>query len=184
MCTYCCENYFINIIPCQMLQFFRQSIDIVVYCSRYSKLISSYWRNKNNYVIKTQMKYILFVKLKYPYCFFLISGIRVGYTPDVLTDATAELTVALLLATARRLPEGIEEVKKWVLLLTFTFSLTFNPIAWVAAWAGVFLSLPVVAGALGSLSGCVVMDCLAAQWESLDWDALVKSWVFNCITLC
>ncbi|KAI3351775.1 hypothetical protein L3Q82_020605 [Scortum barcoo] len=38
-------------------------------------------------------------------------GIRVGYTPDVLTDATAELTVALLLATARRLPEGVEEVK-------------------------------------------------------------------------
>ncbi|XP_026732417.1 glyoxylate reductase/hydroxypyruvate reductase-like [Trichoplusia ni] len=33
-------------------------------------------------------------------------GIRVGYTPDVLTDATAELTVALLLATARRLPEA------------------------------------------------------------------------------
>jgi len=42
------------------------------------------------------------------------SGIRVGYTPDVLTDATAELTVALLLATARRLPEGVEEVKKSV----------------------------------------------------------------------
>uniref|UniRef100_A0A3Q3JAH7 Glyoxylate reductase/hydroxypyruvate reductase n=1 Tax=Monopterus albus TaxID=43700 RepID=A0A3Q3JAH7_MONAL len=41
-------------------------------------------------------------------------GIRVGYTPDVLTDATAELTVALLLATARRLPEGVEEVKKSV----------------------------------------------------------------------
>ncbi|KAM9850247.1 glyoxylate reductase/hydroxypyruvate reductase [Aulostomus maculatus] len=38
-------------------------------------------------------------------------GIRVGYTPDVLTDATAELTVALLLATARRLPEAVEEVK-------------------------------------------------------------------------
>uniref|UniRef100_A0A665T6L0 Glyoxylate reductase/hydroxypyruvate reductase n=1 Tax=Echeneis naucrates TaxID=173247 RepID=A0A665T6L0_ECHNA len=38
-------------------------------------------------------------------------GIRLGYTPDVLTDATAELTVALLLATARRLPEGVEEVK-------------------------------------------------------------------------
>ena len=32
--------------------------------------------------------------------------IRVGYTPGVLTDATAELTVALLLATSRRLPEG------------------------------------------------------------------------------
>ncbi|XP_049610805.1 glyoxylate reductase/hydroxypyruvate reductase isoform X1 [Syngnathus scovelli] len=38
-------------------------------------------------------------------------GIRVGYTPDVLTDTTAELTVALLLATARRLPEAMEEVK-------------------------------------------------------------------------
>ncbi|KAM9795169.1 glyoxylate reductase/hydroxypyruvate reductase [Neosynchiropus ocellatus] len=38
-------------------------------------------------------------------------GIRVGYTPDVLTDATAELTVALLLAAARRLPEAVQEVK-------------------------------------------------------------------------
>ncbi|XP_077201670.1 glyoxylate reductase/hydroxypyruvate reductase [Paroedura picta] len=38
-------------------------------------------------------------------------GIRVGYTPDILTDTTAELTVALLLATARRLPESVEEVK-------------------------------------------------------------------------
>ncbi|XP_070375271.1 glyoxylate reductase/hydroxypyruvate reductase isoform X1 [Equus asinus] len=39
-------------------------------------------------------------------------GIRVGYTPDVLTDATAELAVSLLLTTCRRLPEAIEEVKK------------------------------------------------------------------------
>ncbi|XP_038660468.1 glyoxylate reductase/hydroxypyruvate reductase-like [Scyliorhinus canicula] len=38
-------------------------------------------------------------------------GIRVGYTPDVLTDATAELTVALLLTTSRRLVEATEEVK-------------------------------------------------------------------------
>ncbi|XP_029458894.1 glyoxylate reductase/hydroxypyruvate reductase isoform X2 [Rhinatrema bivittatum] len=38
-------------------------------------------------------------------------GIRVGYTPDVLTDATAELSVALLLATGRRLPEAVQEVK-------------------------------------------------------------------------
>ncbi|KAM6391303.1 glyoxylate reductase/hydroxypyruvate reductase [Rhynochetos jubatus] len=38
-------------------------------------------------------------------------GIRVGYTPDVLTDATAELSVALLLATCRRLPEAVEQVK-------------------------------------------------------------------------
>ncbi|KAH8288639.1 hypothetical protein KR054_007006 [Drosophila jambulina] len=37
-------------------------------------------------------------------------GIRVGYTPDVLTDATAELTVALLLATNRRLFEANKQV--------------------------------------------------------------------------
>ena len=34
-------------------------------------------------------------------------GIRVGNTPDVLTDATADLTFALLLAAARRLPESL-----------------------------------------------------------------------------
>ena len=33
-------------------------------------------------------------------------GIRVGNTPDVLTNATADLTFALLLATARRFPEA------------------------------------------------------------------------------
>ncbi|GAB5579920.1 probable 2-ketogluconate reductase isoform X2 [Prionailurus iriomotensis] len=38
-------------------------------------------------------------------------GIRVGYTPDVLTDATAELAVSLLLTTCRRLPEAMEEVR-------------------------------------------------------------------------
>lgn len=37
-------------------------------------------------------------------------GIRVGYTPDVLTDATAELTVALLLATNRRLFQANKDV--------------------------------------------------------------------------
>jgi glyoxylate reductase len=37
--------------------------------------------------------------------------IAVGHTPNVLTDATADLTFALLLAAARRLPAGIEEVR-------------------------------------------------------------------------
>lgn len=37
-------------------------------------------------------------------------GVRIGYTPDVLTDATAELTMALLLATSRRLFEANREV--------------------------------------------------------------------------
>lgn len=38
-------------------------------------------------------------------------GIKIAYTPDVLTDATAELAVALLLATSRRLIEASEEAR-------------------------------------------------------------------------
>jgi glyoxylate reductase len=36
----------------------------------------------------------------------------VVHTPDVLTDATADLTLALLLAAARRLPEGQRLVRE------------------------------------------------------------------------
>ena len=39
-------------------------------------------------------------------------GIRVGNTPDVLTDATADLTFALLLAAARKLPEAAEAARQ------------------------------------------------------------------------
>nr|XP_022900378.1 glyoxylate reductase/hydroxypyruvate reductase [Onthophagus taurus] len=38
-------------------------------------------------------------------------NIKIGYTPGVLTDATAELTMSLLLATSRRLLESNEEAK-------------------------------------------------------------------------
>jgi glyoxylate reductase len=38
-------------------------------------------------------------------------GIKVGNTPDVLTDATADLTFALLLAVARRLPEAFQAAR-------------------------------------------------------------------------
>jgi glyoxylate reductase len=45
-------------------------------------------------------------------------GIPVGNTPDVLTDATADLAFALLLAAARRLPEALASVASgdWVTL--------------------------------------------------------------------
>jgi len=38
-------------------------------------------------------------------------GIPVGHTPDVLTETTADLTLALILAVARRLPEGQAAVR-------------------------------------------------------------------------
>ena len=39
-------------------------------------------------------------------------GVAVGNTPGVLTDATADLTLALILAVARRLPEGHARVRE------------------------------------------------------------------------
>jgi glyoxylate reductase len=39
-------------------------------------------------------------------------GIPVGNTPGVLTDATADLAIALMLAITRRLPEGAERVRE------------------------------------------------------------------------
>jgi glyoxylate reductase len=39
-------------------------------------------------------------------------GVAVGNTPDVLTDATADLTLALILAITRRLPEGHARVRE------------------------------------------------------------------------
>ncbi len=38
-------------------------------------------------------------------------GIVVGYTPDVLTDATADMAFALLMAAARRLVEGVDYIR-------------------------------------------------------------------------
>lgn len=53
-------------------------------------------------------------------------GIPVGNTPDVLTDATADLTFALLLALARRLPEAAQAVTQgeWR---------TWEPARWLGA---------------------------------------------------
>jgi lactate dehydrogenase-like 2-hydroxyacid dehydrogenase len=53
-------------------------------------------------------------------------GVRVGVTPDVLTEATADLAFALLLAAARRLPEAEQAVRdgRWR---------TWEPQGWLGA---------------------------------------------------
>ena len=53
-------------------------------------------------------------------------GIRVGVTPDVLTEATADLAFALLLAAARRLTEAAADARegRWV---------TWEPAGWLGA---------------------------------------------------
>ena len=38
-------------------------------------------------------------------------GVRLGYTPDVLTDSVADTTIALMLAASRRIPEAISAAK-------------------------------------------------------------------------
>ena len=53
-------------------------------------------------------------------------GIPVGNTPGVLTDATADLTMSLLLSAARRLPEATRDARegKWK---------TWSPTGWLGA---------------------------------------------------
>ncbi|XP_045203811.2 glyoxylate reductase/hydroxypyruvate reductase-like isoform X2 [Mercenaria mercenaria] len=50
-------------------------------------------------------------------------NVKVGYTPDVLTDAVAEAAIALTLATARRHKEGMADVKNGVWGSTWSNSL-------------------------------------------------------------
>ena len=73
-------------------------------------------------------------------------GILVGVTPDVLTDATADLAMALLLAVARRLPEAAADVRegRWR---------TWQPAGWLGLeLAGATLVI-VGAGRIGRATG-------------------------------
>jgi glyoxylate reductase len=71
-------------------------------------------------------------------------AIAVGITPDVLTEATADLTFALLLAAARRLPEAEQAVRqgRWR---------PFDPQGWLGADVhGATLVIVGGAGRIGS----------------------------------
>lgn len=80
-------------------------------------------------------------------------GIAVGNTPGVLTEATADIAVALLLAVARRLPEGLRAVEQlqWK---------TWEPLGWMGLdLAGKTLGIV----GLGRI-GAAVAQRLAGGW--------------------
>src|SRR6516165_10079725 len=88
-------------------------------------------------------------------------GIAVGNTPDVLTEATADLTFALLLAAARKLPEAMSAVAQgdWV---------TWEP--------GRYLGAAVSLEALLADSDFVSLHCplTRATHHLIDADALAR----------
>lgn len=81
-------------------------------------------------------------------------GIAVGNTPDVLTDATADIAVALLLAAARRMPESAQAARSggWH---------TWEPCGWIG--------LDLVGKTIGIVGmgriGQAVARRLAAGWK-------------------
>ena len=87
-------------------------------------------------------------------------GIAVGNTPDVLTDATADLAWALLLAVARRLPQGIAAVRDgdW---------LTWEPSR--------DLGYAVHGATLGIIGGGRIGQAVARRASGFDMDVLIHS---------
>lgn len=73
-----------------------------------------------------------------------LRGIRVGYTPEVLTDSVAELTVALLLTTSRRLIEATHEAKMYFLHNNLPLSI------FASGYISLFLSIFSISGGWGT----------------------------------
>ncbi|WP_164104610.1 2-hydroxyacid dehydrogenase [Candidatus Laterigemmans baculatus] len=81
-------------------------------------------------------------------------GVRVGNTPDVLTAATADMAVALLLAAARHLREGVDDVRegRWQ---------TWKPLGYL----GVELSDRTIGIVGGGRIGAAVAQRLHGGWK-------------------
>ena len=56
-------------------------------------------------------------------------GIRVGNTPDVLTDATADMAFALLISASRRIVEGQDYIRagRWIIAMQAGISAIWTP---------------------------------------------------------
>lgn len=96
--------------------------------------------------------------------------IRVGYTPGVLTDATAELIVALLLATSRRLLEANRAIYKCVRKkASQEVYMGIKVLATHRLNAQIKRLFAEASGKLGHRRGCAVQDCRARPWVSSVW---------------
>lgn len=87
-------------------------------------------------------------------------SVPVGNTPDVLTDATADLAFALLLAAARRLPQTAEDVRagRWG---------TWEPDG--------FLGHDVAGATLGIVGGGRIGDAVARRARGFDMTVLTAT---------
>jgi glyoxylate reductase len=87
-------------------------------------------------------------------------GIPVGNTPDVLTDATADLAFALLLAAARKLPQAATSIRsgEWV---------TWEPAA--------YLGYDVHGATLGIVGGGRIGAAVARRASGFEMEVLVHS---------
>ena len=87
-------------------------------------------------------------------------GIPVGNTPGVMTDATADLTMALLLAAARRLPESARDARegRWT---------TWSPAGWLGAdLRGATLGIV----GLGKIGAAVAERARGFGFNSIYWN--------------
>ena len=86
-------------------------------------------------------------------------GIPVGHTPDVLTDSTADLAVALMLAVARRITEGERLVRAgdWGI--------------WKPAW---MLGRDLHAATVGIIGGGRIGSAVARRLEGFGCEVLVS----------
>jgi glyoxylate reductase len=84
-------------------------------------------------------------------------GIAVGNTPGVLTDATADMALTLLMASARRLVEGVDDAKagRWK---------TWEPVGWLGQD---------LAGRTLGIVGMGRIGCAVAKRCRFGWDMRV-----------
>lgn len=87
-------------------------------------------------------------------------GIPVGHTPGILTDATADIAFALILASRRRLVEGVDLVRAG---------------GWVPWYPEFMVSQPVAGQTLGLIGYGRIAQAVARRARGFDMEVLVHT---------